>query len=322
MKSHCVSPLGVERVDAMCFCADPSAVRMLLGSTAEMLSLISGDNGFPIAGVRDCRGVLASLRIPGSFPAESDLPALRTSLGAMAEIAAFFAKLRKEDAEGDSAPVSPYPFLDAMARDLLPFPAVTAAIDRIIDRHGEIKDSASPELAGIRHSMSSTAAGINASMRRVIAAAIRDGLLESDVSPAVRDGRLVIPVAPMNKRKIAGIVHDESASGKTVFIEPAVVVEANNRLRELAAEERREIVRILTALADSMRPQLDEMLGAYDILGEFEFIHAKAGYARTVDACMPHMADGPQMEWYHACHPGLKASLEKQGKEIVPLDIT
>lgn len=322
VKSHCVSPLGVERVDAMCFCADPSAVRMLLGSTAEMLSLISGDNGFPIAGVRDCRGVLASLRIPGSFPAESDLPALRTSLGAMAEIAAFFAKLRKEDAEGDSAPVSPYPFLDAMARDLLPFPAVTAAIDRIIDRHGEIKDSASPELAGIRHSMSSTAAGINASMRRVIAAAIRDGLLESDVSPAVRDGRLVIPVAPMNKRKIAGIVHDESASGKTVFIEPAVVVEANNRLRELAAEERREIVRILTALADSMRPQLDEMLGAYDILGEFEFIHAKAGYARTVDACMPHMADGPQMEWYHACHPGLKASLEKQGKEIVPLDIT
>ena len=169
--------------------------------------------------------------------------------------------------------------------------------------------------------MAAAAASLNSAMRRVIASAVREGYLESDTMPSVRDGRLVIPVAPMYKRKISGIVQGESASGKTYFIEPAEVVEANNRLRELTADERREIVRILTAFADSLRPDIDELLGAFDILGEFDFIYAKARYARDIEAVLPNLADGPELEWYHACHPGLRLALERQGKEIVPLDI-
>ncbi|MDE6134663.1 MAG: endonuclease MutS2, partial [Muribaculaceae bacterium] len=239
---------------------------------------------------------------------------------AMADIASFFGKVR--DIDTDSGRITtPYPALDTIARDLMPFPAVAAAIDRIIDRHGEIKDNASPELADIRRSMTATAGSINSAMRRVIANAAREGYIEGDVTPSVRDGRLVIPVAPMYKRKIQGIVHDESASGKTVFIEPAEVVEANNRLRELSIEERREIVRILTMLADTIRPDIDELLGGFDLLGLFDFIHAKAVFARGIEATMPHLDPEPEIEWFHACHPVLRQSLARQGKEIVPLDI-
>ena len=159
-------------------------------------------------------------------------------------------------------------------------------------------------------------------MRRVIARAVNDGYIEPDTTPSMRDGRLVIPVPPMHKRKFNGIVHDESASGKTLYIEPAEIVEANNRVRELQMEERREITRILVALADDIRPSLPEMLDSYGILGYFDFIHAKAKYASLVDAEMPTLHDKPEMEWYHACHPVLKMSLESQGREIIPLDIT
>ena len=312
----CVSTLGRSRCEEMTFSSNPSEVRMRLDETAEMLALLQADSGFPIGGVHDRRQLLASIRVPGTFPAESDLPGLRQSLATIADIANFFSKLRNDDGR------SPYPALDSLARDLFTFPHMVAAIDRVIDRHGEIKDNASPALADIRRSISAAAAAINSAMRRVISSAVREGYLEADTTPSVRDGRLVIPVAPMYKRKISGIVQGESGSGKTFFIEPAEVVEANNRLRELTIEERREIVRILTALADTMRPEIDEMLAAFDLLGTFDFIYARAKYARDTEATLPLLADGPELEWYHACHPLLRQSLMRQGKEIVPLDIT
>ena len=191
----------------------------------------------------------------------------------------------------------------------------------MIDRNGEVKDNASPELAEIRRSMAACAGSINSAMRRVMAKAVSEGYIDADVTPSVRDGRLVIPVAPMFKRKINGIVHDESASGKTFFIEPAEVVEANNRMRELGIEERREVVRVLTVLADGIRPHIDELLDGFELLGDFDFISAKARYAREVGATMPHLQAKPEIEWYHACHPGLMLSLRRHGKEIVPLDI-
>ena len=312
----CVSTLGRSRCEEMTFSSNPSEVRMRLDETAEMLALLQADSGFPIAGIHDRRQLLASIRVPGTFPTESDLPGLRQSLATIADIANFFSKLRNDDGR------SPYPALDSLARDLFTFPHMVAAIDRVIDRHGEIKDNASPALADIRRSISAAAAAINSAMRRVISSAVREGYLEADTTPSVRDGRLVIPVAPMYKRKISGIVQGESGSGKTFFIEPAEVVEANNRLRELTIEERREIVRILTALADTMRPEIDEMLAAFDLLGTFDFIYARAKYARDTEATLPLLADGPELEWYHACHPLLRQSLMRQGKEIVPLDIT
>ena len=315
----CSSPLGIARCEDMAFSADFRTVHRLLHQVSEMLAVMDSDTGFDLGGIHDRRQLLQSLRVPGSFPAETELTGLRASLSAMADIASFFAKNRQDDGDRIS---TPYPELDALARDLYSFPAVAAAIDRIIDRHGEIKDSASPELSEIRRSMSACAGSINSAMRRVIARAVKDGFLEGDVTPSVRDGRLVIPVAPMYKRKINGIVHDESASGKTFFIEPAEVVEANNRMRELGIEERREIVRILTALADIIRPEIDSLLDGFELLGEFDFIYAKAKYARITGGTLPHLSENMELEWYHACHPVLKLSLERQSKEIIPLDIT
>lgn len=317
----CTSPLGRHHCEQMSFSTRYDEVRRRLCQTDEMRGIIEADAGFALTGINDCRQLLASLRVPGSFPAETELPPLRSSLGAMADIAIFFAKLRHVDDETGHAS-SPYPELDTLAAGLMPFNGITAAIDRIVDRHGDIKDNASPELAEIRRSMAATAGSINSAIRRVMARAVAEGYIESDATPSVRDGRLVIPVAPMYKRKIQGIVHDESASGKTFFIEPAEVVEANNRLRELGIEERREIVRILTALADVIRPEIDTLLDGFDLLGVFDFIYAKAQYARITGGTMPHLSPVPELEWYHACHPVLKLSLEKAGKEIVPLDIT
>lgn len=315
----CSSAMGKAEVDAMAFSNHPGKVHTALKQTAEMLSIINSDQGFELGQLHDSRQILQSLRIPGSFAAEAELPGLRASLQSMAGIASFFSKSRKTDADGKET--SPYPQLDIIARDLWTFPEITSAIDRIIDRHGEIKDNASPALSDIRRNMASVASGINATMRRVMANAVSEGIIEPDATPSMRDGRLVIPVAPMYKRKLQGIVHDESASGKTVFIEPAAVVEANNRLRELAAEERREIVRILTALADFIRPHIDELLSGFELLGIFDFIYAKALYAREIGGVLPNLASGPELEWYHACHPVLQASLRRQNKEIVPLDI-
>ena len=317
----CSSALGRTHCEQMSFSTSFPEVKRYLDSTAEMVGIISSDSDFALGGIHDKRQLLASLRVEGSFPAENELPGLRASLASMADIASFFAKARTVDEESGRISTL-YPALDTLARDLFAFPAVAAAIDRIVDRHGEIKDNASPELAEIRRSMSACAGSINSTMRRVISNAVKEGYLDPDIAPSVRDGRLVIPVAPMYKRKINGIVHDESSSGKTFFIEPAEVVEANNRLRELSIEERREIVRILTALADTIRPEIDALLDGFDLLGRFDFIHAKARYALIIGGALPHLSDKPELEWYHACHPGLKLSLERQGKEIIPLDIT
>lgn len=315
VKSHCASPLGEKYCREMGFSSNPDTVRHNLHSTAEMLSIFNSDEDLPLGNLHDVTGSLISIRIAGTFIPAQELLRVRQSLNTIAEIISFFSRNR----EGET---SPYPILAELARSLFSFPMATAAIDRVLDRFGNIKDNASPELASIRSSISSISGTINATMRRVISHAMQAGYIEQDTTPAMRDGRLVIPVAPMHKRKINGIVHDESASGKTIYIEPAEIVETNNRLRELQMEERREITRILILVADGIRPHIDDMLNSYDILGEMDFIHAKAAFANDIDAHLPTIGTKPEMEWYHACHPVLLLSLQRQGKEIVPLDIT
>lgn len=313
----CSSALGRERVPQMIFRTDYRSIRRALDATAEMVAIRKGDNDFDAGSLHDCRALLNSLRVPGSAPAENELAPLRAGLASITDIALFFSKNRNSETG-----MTPYPALDAVAAELSPCPDVANAIDRILDKNGLIKDNASPELADIRRSIGSAQAGISSAMRRVMSNAVKEGYIDADATPSMRDGRLVIPVAPMYKRKIPGIVHDESASGKTFYIEPAEMVEANNRLRELYMEEKREIHRILCALADVIRPYINELLAGYDVLGEFDFIIAKAKYAEIVDANLPSFSDRPELEWYGACHPGLKLNLEQQGRRIVPLDIT
>lgn len=311
----CSSQSGREWCGDMRFDAVPAVVARKLESTAEMLTIVTSDEAIPLDGMADVEPILKSLRVPGTFVPATDLVAVRRTLAVIADTDTFFSKHRNDNGE------SPYPRLDAVARMLTVFPQAAAAIDRVVDRYGNVLDNASPELADIRRSLSSMAGTVNSALRRVMARAVADGVLEADAAPAMRDGRLVIPVAPMHKRRISGIVHDESASGKTIFIEPAEVVEINNRIRELQMDERREIARILTVVADTLRPNVGEILASVGIIGELDFIRAKARYATETGGLMPHLTDGPELEWYHACHPGLLLSLRRQGREIVPLDI-
>lgn len=313
--AHCISTLGQARCAEMAFTTDFGVMSRLLTEIDEMMKILAGDRNFPLAGIHDLTSQLKGIRALGTHIAEADLLRLRTSLEAIVGITAFFSAVR--DAEGHT----PYPALDAIAQRFGMFAPIMRDIDRLIDKFGNIKDNASPELARIRNSLTAMQGSINSAMRRVISQAIKDGLLDADTSPAIRDGRPVIPVSPMNKRKIPGIVHDESASGMTYFIEPAAVVEANNRLRELQMDERREVLRLLVDLADRLRPHVPELLEAYDMLADFDFIHAKARFAAEIGATMPRLHPQTELEWYHACHPVLKLTLEKQGKEVVPLDI-
>lgn len=315
LKQRCLSSIGAEVCDGMTIDTKYDIIEHKLKATHEMLMAEASDEGFPLNGINDIRPALGALRIPGTTIDTETLQSLNRAVEGINNIARFFAINRDEDSPK-------YPHLAQEAEDMTAFPQLSRDIERIIDRYGNVKDSASPELREIRSRLSSTAGSVNNMMRRVLAAAAAAGYIEPDTTPTMRDGRLVIPVAPMNKRKINGIVHDESASGKTIFIEPAEVVEANNRIRELQMEERREINRILLAFTETLRPDIPEILKSLNTLGVFDFIRAKASLARDIDGQMPVLEKTPGIEWYHACHPVLLLSLKKQGKEIVPLDIT
>lgn len=317
ISSRCLSPLGVREAESMQFSTDPDIIITRLEATAEMLSIVSGDDDLPISSLPDFEALAAQIRVPGTFLTTKELYRFGKSLNVVGAISDYFTKRRDRDTGA-----TPYPRLDTTARGLRPFPAILSMIMGILDRHAEIRDNASPELASIRSRLQGMAGTVNMLMRRVMSQAAAEGIVDSDAAPTMRDGRLVIPVAPTHKRRIQGIVHDESASGKTVFIEPAEVVEANNRIRELQIEEQREIIRILVSAADVIRPHIDEIIATAAIFGEIDFIHAKAVYARETGGCMPHMSRSPELEWYHACHPVLLAALRAHGREIVPLDIT
>lgn len=301
----------------MTFSADAGTVRFQLECVCEMFGLNSAGNPVPLGGIRDVGREVSSLRVPGSFLTSNELFSLGKTLNGFVEVKRFFASMRSDDGEG----VSPVPRLDSIVKPLGDFPECASIIDRVVDRFGNVRDNASPELAEIRRDIAGATESVNAAMRRVVSRAVQEGLIDSDTAPTMRDGRLVIPVAPMNKRKISGIVHDESASGKTVFIEPAEVVSANNRIRELQLQERREIARILLNVADSLRVYVPELLDGLNITGHLDFINAKALFAADYGGTMPHLHNGPELEWYHACHPGLLSSLRKHDKEIVPLNI-
>ncbi len=302
----------------MAFLTDFTAVRDALSETAEMKAASHSEDPIPFSGLNDIDSSLALVRIPGTFMEVKDLVKVRRMLGCFNDLTSFFRRTRSESGK------ALYPRLDEICRPLEAVsPTLASMIDRSVDETtGTVKDTASSALADIRRRLRSMSGRVNSILRNVLSRAISQGLLEADTVPSVRDGRLVIPVPPMHKRQIQGIVHDESASGKTVFIEPAEVVEANNLTRELEMEEHREVIRILTEIADHLRPYIPELLEAAAIVYRLDFIHAKASYSDTVGGIMPHLHDRQELEWYHACHPALKLTLEKQGREIVPIDIT
>lgn len=309
----CLSPLGEEKVHEMSFSSDYSYIDKELSQTEEFIRIIQEEDDFPTNYFLDVRHSLKSIRIEGTWMDESALFDLRRSLQTIRDIVSF---LKKEEEEN-----TPYPYLYALAGEVAVFPQLLGQIDKILDKFGKVKDNASTELSRIRREIAQVSGGISKSLNAILRSAQSEGLVEKDVTPTMRDGRLVIPVAPAFKRRIKGIVHDESASGKTVFIEPAEVVEANNRIRELESEERREIIKILIAFADTLRPLVPEILQSYEFLAMIDFIRAKASLSMEIGAIKPTVEDTQIIRWYRAKHPLLFLSHKKQNKEIIPLDI-
>lgn len=320
LKELCLCTLGRECVDEMSFLTDYASIEGRLGETDEFVRLLRVEQNFPNDFYFDVREPLQRIRIPGMYMGEEELFALRRSLDTIGRMLSLLR--RQSDDGGVDGAVSLYPRLRALAGDVEAFPQIIRAIDAIVDKFGHVKDSASPALAGIRSELVRTSNGISRTLNNILRRAQAEGLVEKDASPTLRDGRLVIPVAPALKRKMGGIVHDESASGKTVFIEPAEVVMANNRIRELEAEERREVILILTKFSDELRPHVPQLLQAYIFLGVIDFIRAKALLAERFGAIKPVLADQPLIDWGAAVHPLLELSLHKHGRKMSPLDIS
>ena len=318
IKDKCISTLGKERVADMSFLNDYNVLIRRIGQVSEFVRILQEDDKFPDQFFFDVRSALQRIRIEGLYLNEQELFDLQRSLETIKNILTFFHLNTPEKEQNE---ISPYPYLSKLAEEVTTFPQIIKKIEGILDKYGKIKDSASTELTRIRQNLSRTINSISRLLSRILGSAQAEGVVDKDVTPTMRDGRLVIPVASGMKKKIKGIVHDESASGKTIFIEPAEVVEANNQIRELEREERREIVRILVEISDFLRPYIPNMLKSYEFLGEIDFIRAKGLFALQTNSLQPSIENKQILYWKEAVHPLLQLSLNKHHKKVIPLDI-
>lgn len=309
---RCSSPLGRERVEAMQMETDYETVLRLLLVTDQMRAVLSDPAlTFPRGEIHDLREAVARVRVEGLFLDETELNNLRHSITYAAELEHFFASLD----------IQRYALVKELGSSDAGLEEIVRTIDRVLDRYGRLADNASPELARIRREMTNLQGSVGRTLQSILRQAKTDGFVDADAAPTIREGRLVIPVSPAFKRKVGGIVHDESATGKTVYIEPQQVVEANNRIRELESAERRERIRILQSVTDELRPRTDLILASQEMLAEVDFIRAKASLAQTLGAIRPELVNGPLLDWVEARHPVLWLHYAPQGKRVVPLSV-
>lgn len=308
---NCLSPLGTKKVDTITVSTNYEWILEQLNQTNEFVKILVNEEDFPIDSYFDIHESLSKIATEGTFIEVQELFKLRCSLHTIGLIVTFFNQ--KEECD--------FFYLKNLSKEIDTFPAIVKSIDHILDKFGEIKDNASPELQNIRRNIDEEKSCISRAIQKILHHAKSEGYVEQDVNPTVRDGRLVIPVPPAHKRKIRGIVHDESATGKTVFIEPDVAVEINNRIRELLADEKREIIKILTLITNEIRPYSYQLTEAFDFLGTIDFIRAKALFAIETNSTLPSIQELPIIDWSVAIHPILYLNHLKIGKEVVPLDI-
>ena len=327
LHERCLSTLGREQVDCMEFSSDTTQINCWLTEVREFRRIQDGLEPFPLDNVFDVRASVARIRLEGTHMEEDELFDLKRSLETIIAVVKF---LSAGEALPNGEIQRTYPTLYALSDGVATFPVLVQRISQIIDKFGKMRDSASPDLLQIRRELARVESSISRTLTHILHSAQSEGVVDRDVTPTMRDGRLVIPVAPGMKRKISGIVHDESATGKTVFIEPAEVVEANNKIRELENEERKEIIRILREFAKQVRPHVREILDSYHFLALIDFIRAKAELARMFKAIEPEVGTEPYIDFIRAIHPLLQLSLAKKQRTaensdaplaVVPLDI-
>jgi DNA mismatch repair protein MutS2 len=309
----CLSPMGQEMVDNICFTDNYESLSHALSATYEFQQILNFEDFFPSENYYKISDCLNKIRIEGTFPEVQEVFDLKRTLETVKTILNFF---RNKDSVK-------YPVLRSMCGSVKTYPYVLEAIDRIIDRRGAIKDNASSRLKDIRAELIAKGIQVSKRLNAILKQAQSDGIVDSDTSASVRNGRGVIPVNAYDKRKIKGLIHDQSSTGKTVFIEPEEIVEINNDIIELEYEEKREIVRILTTFADNIRPYIDDLIESDHFLGVIDFIRAKALLGNHLKSIKPALVNKPFLSWRKAVHPLLSLAFEKvPGRKVVPLEIT
>ncbi len=312
ISDRCSTEYASGRVYGELFSSDRNEIRRRLLLTDEMRLIMMFEESFPGNGYIDCLSFLKPLENPSSNIDLVSLRKLKTMLETLGKVVRFF--------EGIKDGV--YPNLKKMTAPIIGFPAVQQRIDGILDRFGDVKDTASDELYSIRKSLKDKEGAISRRISSILRKAQEDGIVDSDAGISMRDGKMLIPVSAANKRKIPGFIYDESSSGKTAFIEPAEVVELDNQIKELKFAEGREILKILLDFSDFVRPYVPELTGAAEFLGEIDFLMAKAQVSLDIIAGMPIISDGGQMNIRKARHPLLEKALKRERKEIVPLTVS
>ncbi len=311
LHNKCLSSMGHEWVDAMHFQTRFGVITNQLGETAEFCRIVREFDSFPASHFYDLREALQKIRIEGRFLEPAELFDLKRSLESVRAIVTFFNKQEEEI----------FPLLKRKTAQVQVFPYIYDRIETIINKFGKVRDNATTELAQIRKNILSRQSNMSRRLHAILKQAQKDGLVEDDATVSVRDGRAVIPITAGNKRKLKGIIYDESSTGKTSYIEPNEIVEMNNEIRELEYAERREVIQILTNFSNDIRPYLDDLFYSYDFLGEIDFIRAKALMAVEFNAIFPEIKDEPFIDWQRAVHPLLMQSLKKEKRKIVPLNI-
>lgn len=311
LKEACVSPLGQDYVEKIRFTDNVQLIDKLLRQTTEFKQIVQYEPDFPSSNYLDVRSQLSRARVEGLALTEAEFFDLKLVLRTVQDCLRFLVKREENN----------FPFLRELAGPVGIDKKIPDSLERVIDDRGNVRDSASPELTSIRRRVISEQANLRKRLDSILRQARQNGWIPDDLSLTVRGGRLVIPIAAEHKRKIKGFVHDESQTGQTVFIEPAEVFDANNEIRELEYEERREIYRILLALTNQIRPHLEELKKAINFLAQIDFIRAKAKLAIQLSAIMPKLNDRPLIDWTDTRHPLLYLSFIKQGKTVVPLSV-
>jgi DNA mismatch repair protein MutS2 len=314
---HCATQYARDLLARTSFCTSFDGVRKAISQTAEMHAICQYEPNFPDTGFVDVLHFVGKIRVAGGYLIEEEMTFLQQMLATVHRILSFFENAKnsgKQDARR-------FPELTALALSVEKLPSIAERIAQLIDNSGKMRDNASPTLSQLRGQMQEARHQVSYRIQRALKAAQAAGYTEDSAQVSVRDGRAVIPINTANKRKIAGIVLDESATGKTAFVEPAEVVELNNRLKELGFAERREIVKILQDFADFARPFLPQIEHSAEFLGQIDLLRAKSRIAIQMNAALPVLVREPLIDWYNARHPLLEAALKKDGKTIVPLSL-
>lgn len=313
LKSHCVSEMGCDRVDEISFSSDYEQILEELEETSQFQAVLNFDDPFPLQDFFDIRPAIKHLHLEGTFLEVEDIAVLRATLQAIVDIVVYF-RIKNEEGK--------YPRLWKMCKDIILEKNLIESMNKIIDDKGQLRDSASEELRRIKREIIKISGEADKKMKHLITSAKQSGLVKEDAEMTVRNGRLCIPVPAAFKRKIQGFIHDESATGQTVFIEPSEVFDANNELKDLLNAERREVIRILTNLCNEVRQSIPNIMEGIHFLGKIDFIHAKASLAIETDSNIPHLFDYQIINWKSSRHPLLFLNYKKSAKKVQPLDIS